>query len=934
MKRLNKYTRSFTLCLLLVVLFPVTQFAQTVDEPVISGTFRNMSFEDFVQSLEAKYPLHFYFKQEWVAKLKVNLDVDSLSLSSVMESVLLPTLMDFDYEAPGKVYILPDKKFAKQLPEFYYPSRVNESVDIRAEEKVQAEQRYLNGRQPDMIQTIIVGSRDKAKRGKLAIVTGRLFDAESNEPLIGATVYVPALKRGAATDVNGKLSLSIKPGFYAAEFQCVGTQGVKGNLDVRSDGNFQLALKKQVQAIDEIVIQGDENQKRGARPGMESVSVKTIKELPTLMGEKDVLKVAQLLPGIVSVGEGSAGINVRGGNADQNLFYVNEMPVYNSSHLFGFFSSVNSGIIDNFTIYKGQIPAQYGGRLSSVFNVETRRGNKNKFFTQGGVSPISANAEIEAPILKDKISMMLSARSSYSDWILKRLKDPDLRNSSASFYDFAAALDFDINANNRVAVFAYNSSDDFDLNGYSDYTYGNTGASVNFTHRFNLRLKSGLSLIASGYNFDTTSKQDESSAYTHGYDLGHYELRASANWTPNENHNVQFGTSQILYQLDRGKIEPYGSESLKSELDLGEEKGLESAFFIDDNLKLSSSINLYAGLRYSMFSKLGPAKVRSYYANAEVKDENVSGETDYSSGENVVSYHFPEVRAGADFKIDDYSSLKLSFTQMTQYLFMLSNTISIAPNDQWKLVDSHIKPPRATQYSLGLFRSLPRLGLNASAELYYKQSKNIVEYKDGVDFLSTPYAETLLLQGEQDAYGAEMMLSREAGRLNGWLSYTYSRSFMTVDGGNGWDEINQGERYPSNFDKPHVMNLVLNYKVNRRFSLSSNLVYNTGRPVTIPEGVYYINNQPFIDYSDRNAYRIPDYFRVDFSLKMEGNLKRNKPLHSYWMLSVYNLTGRSNANSIFFLSEDGYLHGYKYSVIGQPIVTISWNWKLGNYANQ
>ena len=917
-----------------MVLLSMVGYSQEKDEIKVSETFKNVDFEEFVRQVEAKYPVHFFYKKEWVESLKVSVNAQNLTIPELMRLVLLPTLMDFDYQTPGTIYILPDKKFAKELPLFYYPSKGVESVLTPDEEKTTMEDKYLQGRQPDMIQTIIVGSRDKARRGRAAVVTGKLTDEETDEPLIGATIYIPVLKRGAATDVAGVFSLPLKPGVYAAEFQCVGMEGQKGSLDVRSDGYFTLSLKKKVQALGEIVVEGEENQKRGARLGMESVSIKTIKELPTLMGEKDVLKVAQLLPGIVSVGEGSAGVNVRGGNADQNLFYVNEIPVYNSSHLFGFFSAINSDIIDNFSIFKGQVPAEYGGRLSSVFNVETRKGHKNKFFTQGGVSPISANAEVEMPIVKDKVSLMLSARSTYSDWILKRLKDPDLRNSTASFQDFATALDIDLSEKSRLGIFAYTSGDDFDMNGYTEYNYGNKGASVNFTHRFSPRIKAGVSVIGANYNFETTSKQSASEAYTHGYDLDHYEFRASMNWMLNEHHTIKAGTNVILYQLDRGAIEPYGSESLKTSLDLGEENGVESAFYIDDNIAIGQHVNFYAGLRYSMFSALGPATVRSYYEGTEMNEDDVSGETAYGSGDKIVSYHHPEIRAGLDVKIDENNSIKLSVTQMTQYLFMLSNTISIAPNDQWKLVDSHIKPPRSLQYSFGFYRNLPSVGLNATAEVYYKQGKNIVEYKDGVDFLSTPYSETLILQGDQEAYGAEFMLSKETGRLNGWASYTYSRSFITVDGENAWDDINQGMRYPSNFDKPHVLNLVLNYKLNRRFSLSSNLVYNTGRPVTMPEGVYYIDNHPFIDYSDRNAYRIPDYFRMDMSLKMEGNLKRKKPLHSYWMLSVYNLTGRSNANSIFFLSEDGYLHGYKYSVIGQPIVTISWNWKLGNYANQ
>jgi hypothetical protein len=286
-----------------------------------------------------------------------------------------------------------------------------------------------------------------------------------------------------------------------------------------------------------------------------------------------------------------------------------------------------------------------------------------------------------------------------------------------------------------------------------------------------------------------------------------------------------------------------------------------------------------------------------------------------------------------DYKVSENNSVKLSVTQMTQYVFMLSNSISIAPNDQWKLVDSHIKPPRSIQYSAGYYREMPLKGLSASFEIYYKQAHNVVEYRDGADFLASPYVETAILQGNQNAYGAEFMLSKTTGRLTGWLSYTHSRSFITVNGPNDWGDINQGKKYPSNFDRPNVLSTFLNLEISRRFALATNLAYSSGRPVTLPKSVYYIDEQPFVDYSSRNEYRIPDYLRWDVSLRIEGNLKLKKPIHSYWTIGVYNLTGRSNANSIFFLSEEGKLHGYKYSVIGVPILTISWNWKLGNYEN-
>lgn len=921
--------------LIISILFILFAFhpvlAQENKEIKISGEFRNVPFDGFAREIGTKYNVRFFYREEWVKSLTISTTADSLPLSKLMHNILVSTTLDFVLTSPRTVVLLPDKRFVHDLPEY---RNSTDSLDVSEKNATGNGAKYLAGRQPDMVQTIIVGSRNKARLGKAALIQGKITDEETGEPLIGATMFIPELKRGTATDGLGALSLSLMAGKYTVEFQYLGMKELKCILDVRSDGAFSVKMKKQIQSIQEIVVQGNEGVKRGSKLGMESVSVKSMKEIPSLMGEKDVMKIAQLLPGIVSVGEGSAGINVRGGNADQNLFFINKVPVYNSSHLFGFFTSINSEIVDNFSVYKGQIPSEYGGRLSSVFDITTRTGAKKKFFTQGGVSPISANAEVEVPLVKEKLSIMLSGRSTYSDWILKRLNDPDLRNSQASFYDFAVNIDFSPDKNNHFSLFGYKSNDQFNLNGYTEYTYGNQGASFNVQHKFSPALKLESSLITSNYRFSTIEKKVANESYSQNYALNHTELKAGLTWIPTGKQTVKLGAGVIRYDLDRGSVDPYGEESLRFRVDLGKEQGLETAFYIDDNLAVGSRLNVYAGLRYSMFSALGPQTVRSYFPGSEMNDRNVSGTTGFVKGERIVTYQNPELRSGLDYKISKGGSLKLSVTQMTQYLFMLSNTISIAPNDQWKLVGSSIKPPRSVQYSAGYFQTLARWGLTTSAEVYYKEAKDIVEYKDGADFLSTSFVETTILQGRQKAFGAELMLSKDAGKLNGWASYTYSRSLITVDGEKDWQDINLGREYASNFDKPHVLNVILNLKLNRRFSLSSNVVYNTGRPITIPKSAFFIEGQPFVEYSDRNQYRIPDYFRCDFSIKVEGNLKSKKPVHSYWILSAYNLTGRKNANTIFFISEEGKLNGYKYSVVGVPIITLSWNWKLGNYANQ
>ncbi|MFA6403196.1 MAG: carboxypeptidase-like regulatory domain-containing protein [Salinivirgaceae bacterium] len=907
--------------------------AQNGPNMKVSCNFEAISFQSFIDYIEKESDIHFYYRQEWINTINITIKGDSLTIPQLIDATFRKTSLNYTLVNSKDIYIIPDKNFISDLPEYNAELKQQANESANNESQFPIKDTYLKGREPNMIATIVVGSKNSSRNGKYALVTAKILEKKTGESVIGATLYIRELKKGAATDVNGKLSLAMLPGKYTAEFQSVGMLEVRCILDVQSDGTFELLMEEKITSLDEVIISAEESSQRGSKIGLEKISIKSVKEIPTFMGEKDVIKISQMLPGVVSVGEGSSGVNVRGGNTDQNLFYLNNIPIYNTSHVFGFFSAINSTIVNNFSLYKGYIPAEYGGRLSSVFVLDSRKGSKSKFFTQGGIGVVSANIEVEVPIVKKKCSVLLSARSSYSDWVLNRLEDPALRNSSVQFSDFTGSVDYEIDKKNKLTAFGYFSSDYFDYNKLNTYNYSNAGGSLNYMHRFNNSLKGTLVLINSNYRYNTTDNSFPNEAYQQQYQLNHSEIKGIFDWVINNNQNINFGVDVINYRLDRGTIEPYGLESIKKPIDLGKEQGLESSIFIEDKFQVFPWLNFTGGFHLSSFMEYGPGTIYNYAPDMARETNNIIDTVDYNSGSKIASYYHPQFRFAAEFKIDPFHSIKLSFNQMQQYLFMLSNTISIAPNDQWKLVDYHIQPPVSNQASIGLYKIFPSLGLSSSAETYFKRSKHVVEYKDGIDFLSTPNVETTILQGDQDAYGVELMLSKEEGNFTGWVTYTYSRSLITVDGTNAWDKINLGKTYPSNYDKPHVCNLILNYHFNRRFSISSNVVYTTGRPITLPQGLYYMDGQPYVDYSMRNEYRIPDYFRLDVSAILEGNLRLKKPFHSYWMFSIYNLTGRNNAQSVYFRSEDGRINGYKYSVIGEAIFTISWNFKLGNFSN-
>lgn len=893
----------------------------------------DISFSELCALIQARTQVKVFYQPEWTKNLKITVNADSITPLDAVNQAIKGSGLEVS-EWHGNLVILPGEKLLTILPTYIRKKDKEKITDTSSRLLTESEERYITGRKADVMQTLRIGRKGGSVTGNKAKILGRILDEETGEPILSATIYISETRSGAVSDFNGFVSFTLKPGNYNALFEYLGYGKKKYQLEVLSDGSFAISMKKSVIQMKEVVVYGDRQMNMRAKdPGLDKMSIKSIRELPMMMGERDILKVSGTLPGIVSVGEGSAGLNVRGGGSDQNAFYINKVPIYNTSHLFGFFPAFNSDIIKDFSIYKGHIPAQYGGHLSSVFNIITRQGNRKQFTARGGISPITGSLVVEGPLKNDTSSFMLSARSSYSDWILRKLSDPDIRNSSASFNDLSAGVNYDIQKS-QIALFGYHSFDRFSLSELTSYEYSNNGASASFSHNFTNSLRAEFSLVASQYAFSTIDKQEASNAYEHGYKMEHYEFRSDFKHLINGKHELEYGIGMILYQLDRGTVVPYGEESLRKRIELGEERGVESSAYISDSYEITPWLTLTAGIRYALFTPIGPKSVYEYTPGNPLDVRYITDSLTFSKNQPICWYHEPDLRVALNIETDEAGSVKLAFNQMHQNLFMLSNTISIAPNTQWKLSDYHLSPSSSNQYSAGVFRTFAEYGLESSAELFYKRTKNFPEFKDGADFLNNPLIETAVLQGDQDAWGVEFFLKRSVRKLEGWISYTYSHSMIKIDGGNDWSQINDGEAYPANFDIPHALNVVLNYHITRRITFASILTYQTGKPVTYPVSVYYVNGIPTLDYSKRNAYRIPDYIRADFSLTLEGNLKKQKLLHSSLILSVYNATGRDNPYSVYFKTDDGKIRSYQYSVIAVPVFTVTWLFKLGNYASE
>lgn len=920
------------LIILLFLLFSVSLSAQQLGK-IMACDVKAVPFSEFCSLVFKNTSVKVFYHEKWVNQLKVTMDADSITALMAITQALKGTGLEVSAWQDNLV-VLPGEKLLTSLPS--YVNHINKvaGVDQGLNVLTESEEKYITGRKADDTQTINIGRKGAAITGSKAKLLGRILDEETGEPITFATIFISETKSGAVSDINGFISLTLKPGNYSALIEYLGYQKKKYQFNVLSDGNFTVSLKKSVVLMQEVVVYGDRQMSMKLKdPGLEKLSIKAIRSIPMLMGERDILKVSQMLPGIVSVGEGSAGLNVRGGSSDQNAFYINKIPIYNTSHLFGFFPAFNSDIIKDFSIYKGLIPAQYGGRLSSVFNIITRQGNRKRFMARGGISPVAANIVLEGPLKKDTASFLISARSSYSDWMLERIKDPVIRSSKAAFSDFSAQLNYDLRKT-QVSVFAYYSKDKFELSDINKYTYANSGISLNFSHNYSSSLHAEYALIGSQYSFTTADAQEVSSAYEHAYKIGQIEARADFDHAIGEKNTLKYGADIIHYSLDRGTVSPYGIGSLRKPVQLGKEQAFESSLYISDNYEVLPWLSLNAGIRYSIYTPTGSKTVYTYLQGKALVAENITDSIIFGKNQPIKWYGTPQIRSAINIETDKNGSIKISFSQMSQNLFMLSNTISIAPNTQWKLADYHLKPSKSNQFSLGVFRTLPKSFLETSVEVFYKRTSNYPEFKDGADFLNNPLLETSVLQGNQKAWGIEFFLKRSSRKLEGWLSYTYSRSIIQVNGGQDWNSINNGFSYPANHDIPHSMNLVLNYHFTRRVIFSSIVTYQTGKPVTYPVSVYYINGLPYLDFSKRNAYRIPDYFRTDASITIEGNLKRKKLLHSSLIFSGYNITGRDNTYSVFFRTENGNIRSYKYSVVGVPIFTVTWLFKLGNYATE
>lgn len=898
--------------------------------PRITAEFREMPMEKFLLELEQRTGYRFYFNPAQLDSAKVNLTVTDQTLHQVLRLAFAETRLVFAQDRYKNIFISRNTAVKTTLADNLLDDAAPKSIPVTAvattsdKDTLADERDEQSATLENKLYTIGVKPKGNLPPGQV-IIAGYLRDAKTGEPVIGASVLLGNSKTGVISDQYGYYSLTVPRGRNTINIRSLGIRDTRRQLMVYGEGRMNIDLQPQVTALRNVTVSSEKtSQIRGMAMGVQKIDIKAIKQVPVAFGEADVLKVVLTMPGVKSVGEASTGLNVRGGASDQNLILFNDATVFNPSHFFGMFSAFNPEVVKDVQLYKSVIPAKYGGRLSSVLEVNSREGNKKEIAGSAGIGLVTSRFNIEGPIVKEKSSFIFGARTTYADWLLKMLPS-EYKNSKAGFYDMSLNLSHEINKKNNLYFTGYLSRDRFSLNNDTSYSYGNQNISVKWKHVFNNKWYTVLAGGYDRYNYSITSEMNPVTAYKLGFDINQVYAKAHVNYYVNSKQTIDFGVNSILYKLYPGKYAPLGDKSLVRLNEINSEQALETALYLGDKFTITPDLSLEGAVRYVFYSNLGPGIVNSYAPGIPKTESNHISTTTYGKGEKIKSYGGPEFRISARYLLGDNFSVKLGYNTQRQYIHVLSNTAAIAPTDIWKLSDANIRPQYGDQVSLGLYHNFKSNTIETSLEVYYKNITDYLDYKSGARLVLNSRIETDVLSTRGKAYGLEMLIKKSTGKFNGWVSYTFSRTLLRMNDSTQGALINKGAYYPANYDKPHDFTLVGNYRVSHRFSLSLNTTYSTGRPITLPIGRFFYANAQRTLYSDRNVYRIPDYFRMDFSMNIDGNHKVHQRFHNSFSIGVYNLTATRNPYSVYYATENGIVNGYKLSIFGTAIPYINYN---------
>jgi len=868
-----------------------------------------LPFGSLINQLESKFQVHFFYKSEWFEMKNLNSSILQMPFEEILEKLKSET--DFSIITIDSVLYI----FEPVKPDLKHP----------VEQKISG--------------AITIGNSNEYGKYSKAVLQGRITDGMTGNILPGATLFIDKLKIGVMTDNNGIYNIKIPVGEYTVRLTFMGYDENSYEINLVGSGNLDMELYEKSIRLGEVIVTAEKPDLNvsGSQMSYIRLDTKSIKELPLTLGGSDVIKSLTLMPGVQTIGEFGTGFNVRGGGADQNLILLEDVPLFNASHLFGLTSVVNSDGISQVELFKAGIPAKYGDRASSVLDIRFGAENPDIFKIKGGIGLLDSRLYIETPVIDKKVSFLISARTSYTNWLLHKIPDIDLMNSSAHFYDVNTLLTYNLNSSDRISLFTYISNDRFGFARNTSYLYSNLLASVRWKHTFSNILYFNLHAGLSNYRFsvaesDTSRIWEE---YEINSSISYKNIKGELSWFPLENHSVNLGLNSVFYTINPGEIIPAHDATIIEKSIMQSEKAVENAFFLSDNILVTSKLTLDFGLRFSFYSFLGPNKVYSYNPGLPKNRETIIDSTLYTKNKIICNSAGLEPRLSVRYSTSDNSSLKFSYNRIHQYVNLISNTSVMIPSDIWKLSTPNLNPITSDHFALGFFKNFKNNSIESSIEIYYKRLINAIDYKNGTRILLNSYLETDLLNVIGNNYGIEFYVRKNTGKLTGWLSYTLSKSLLKSSGLFEEEKINDNQVFPSNFDRPNNIVANFNWHLSRRWRLGGTFNYSTGRPVSLPEYKFDYQGYQLLYYSDRNKYRLPDYHRLDVSITYDKSLKIKKSWKGSWTLSVINLYGRKNAYSVFYKKEEHMVSNqyrlydnYILYIIGIPFPMLTYNFSF------
>lgn len=880
-----------------------TGYSQSVLDIPITGISEKKSLHIFLEDLEKKAAVKFFFVEDWLASFYVDANMNDQPLREILQQILTGTDISFSLLMDYAVIFTKDPRQAIERQNLLRRASLS--------------RKHIERR--------VIGDPRKRKPASKVLLKGTVINETNKAKMAGALVQVNDVHT-TVTDESGRYAVELISGEHVISFKHVNFAEKVIDLKIYEHGIIDITLEETPTILEEVVI--SDQAIVTSRVSQSSLKMKDIKRLPTFLGEVDIIKQLQSQAGVTTVGEVASGFNVRGGGVDQNLVLYDGVPVFNTSHALGFFTAFNPEAIEQVSFYRGGIPAEYGGRVSSVLNITSREGAYDKWTGGGGIGIISSHLTLGGPIKRDTTSVLASIRSSYSNWMLNAIKSnyKDVQSSSVSFYDGSLKISHRITSRTKLTVSGYASHDEFSLANDTVYSWNNLTGSVRLDHTNNKKLFSSITLGFGKYDYQLSENEIEN-AFDLRYSVTYPSLQVDFNYTGS--HELSFGLHNTVYDFDPGSLTPTSNLSDAKRIKIQDERSLESALYLSDKFRLNENIFIEAGLRYVVFNRFGYGKVYSYRQGEPIEERNIVDSTFYQKGEIVKTYYGMEPRASMRYTIDDNASVKLGYNRIYQFLHLITNTAAVTPVDIWQSSNTHFRPQRADQLSLGYYRNFKGGMYEAFIEGYYKYVEYVLDFKDGANLILNDKLETALLSGYAKSYGAEISVNKIKGRFTGNANYSYSRSLRKVDSAFDAEEINNGKQYPSNYDQPHIVNLNWRYGISRRHFFSGNFTYHTGRPMSLPISTYRVDGIPVSNFSGRNQYRLPDYHRLDVAFIIEGNHKRKKAWDGTWVVSFYNIYARRNAYSVFLMEDNkGFLRPYKLSVVGSVIPSLSYTFKF------